>query len=84
MRVVGSKNFDTLIRLYKCGKIEIILPNNAVGWMPLTQKPPVIERHIDGFYLVFNRDGEQYTNTGRSFRNDDNRCNNTVQDFFGI
>ena len=50
---IGSATMDAMLVLYKCGKIEIRLPNRATGWLPLIIAQPKVERHIDGLYFVF-------------------------------
>ena len=50
---VGSATMDAVLMLYKCGKIEIRLPTRAMGWIPIAMPAPKVERHIDGYYFVF-------------------------------
>lgn len=71
MRILCSKTFDTVVRLYQGGKIEVVLPNSAMGWIPLTMPPPTIERFVDGFYITFNRDGFKHPpDTGGDLKHD--------------
>jgi len=51
--IVGSKTFDAICYLYTNGRIEITLPNHALGWLPIGINDPKIERHIDGLFIVF-------------------------------
>ena len=50
---IGSATMEAVMMIYKCGKVEIRLPNRATGWLPVVMPQPKVERHIDGFYFVF-------------------------------
>lgn len=58
LAVVGSKTFDAVCYLYTTGKIEIAFPNQALGWLPVGIKDPKVERHVDGFYVIFDHQKE--------------------------
>ncbi len=50
---IGSATMEAVMMIYKCGKIEIRLPTRATNWLPIVTMAPKVERHIDGFYFVF-------------------------------
>jgi hypothetical protein len=56
LTIIGSKTFDAICNLYSTGKIEIIIPNHALDWLPLEIKDPKVKIHVVFNHLIENKE----------------------------